>query len=72
MKLTNWFVNGEKPVHKGVYNVSCQTQEQSGDWYSYWNGHRFGYFSTNAEDAYDERFEKTTAVVESWRGILRD
>lgn len=71
MKYTNWFVNGEKPVRIGVYNVSCQTQDQSGDWYSYWNGLEFGYFSLTQKGAYNERFEKTNAVVESWRGIYR-
>lgn len=38
MKLTPWFINGELPVRPGVYNVSCQEENQSGLWFCYFNG----------------------------------
>ena len=50
-KLTPWFVNGEKPVRKGVYNVSCQRRHQSGTWFAYWDGKRFLPFDADKNGA---------------------
>ena len=70
-KLTPWFTNGEKPVHIGVYNVSCQRENQSGEWYSYWDGSYFSPFAYNVEDAYDfsECSPKYSNEEGSWRGL---
>ena len=54
-KLTEWFVNGEKPVHIGVYNVSCDKVDQSGEWFSWWNGRSFGPFTLWPERAVEIR-----------------
>ena len=51
-KLTPWFTKGEKPVHIGVYNVSCRKHDQTGNWYSYWNGKEFSYWCRSIEAAY--------------------
>lgn len=51
MKLTPWFVNGEKPARPGVYNVSCRRTNQSGEWYSPWNGKNFGCFDRDPKQA---------------------
>jgi hypothetical protein len=77
LKLTPWFTNGEKPDHIGVYNVSCQRENQTGDWYSYWNGERFYFFASDVEEAYREYYNGCTGgksdsfvlIEGSWRGL---
>lgn len=79
-KLTGWFVKGEKPVRKGVYNVSCQREHQSGRWWSYWDGVRFLSFSNKRCETAEygqTRWEKHRTVGAgnevlaggSWRGL---
>lgn len=70
--LTPWFTNGEKPAHIGVYNVSCRKENQTGEWYSYWDGSFFHDFSWCIDRAYayakdDSRFTNTEG---SWRGLV--
>lgn len=79
LKMTPWFANGEKPTRKGVYNVSCQREDQSGNWYSYWDGRRFNCFGLDAAFALERaqemaprRFYGTGHAVlagGSWRGL---
>jgi hypothetical protein len=80
MKLTPWFPIEILPVRVGVYNVSCQSEDQSGDWYSYFDGTKFGYFVgkydgdtriETAGHAFRARDNRTRAEVLSWRGILK-
>lgn len=49
MKLTPWFVNGEKPVRPGVYE-----RQQFSLWpqvFSYWGGKSFGYLGSTPDEA---------------------
>lgn len=79
-KTTEWFVNGEKPAYVGVYNVSCQRTEQSGTWYSYWNGKAFQWFASSVESAYlynkddeDDVGAGASVLTEgSWRGLANN
>ena len=81
--LTPWFVNGEKPARKGVYNVSCHYEHQSGHWWSYWDGRRFLCFDPDKDSAKaygtrlwaDKRFAGAGDYVltdGSWRGLAAD
>lgn len=83
MKLTPWFVNGEKPVRPGVYSVSCRRQHQTGEWYSHWDGQCFGPFSLEPQRAEvaHARYKKAgdhvhagNAVLPrgSWRGLAEE
>lgn len=67
--LTPWFPISSPPVRPGVYNVSCQYENQSGAWYSYFDGEKFGWFGCDSDEAYSERTRRTTARVKSWRGL---
>lgn len=70
-KLTDWFVNGEKPVRPGVYNVSCRRKRQTGKWYAKWTGRRWLKFSDSADAAAWETRQSVlmTAWGGSWRGL---
>lgn len=73
LKLTPWFTKG-RPKRIGVYQASCQKENQSGDWYSYWNGKHFCRFSSSVEGAleYGEWGIKSGMLVGkqgSWRGL---
>ena len=69
-KLTPWFTKGEKPVHIGVYNVSCRKYDQTGNWYSYWDGNHFKSFGTSVAQAYyySENGNYYSNEKGSWRG----
>lgn len=79
-KLTPWFVNGEKPLRPGVYNVSCQRSNQSGDWWSHWDGEDFGPFELKPEKAFSFRkcWEQgphagtNLLLLGSWRGLAEN
>lgn len=71
MKLTPWFVNGEKPVRPGVYNVSCEKSAQSGRWYSYWDGRKFGPFFARVEWAREATIELGSKKWHAGVGLLR-
>lgn len=72
-KLTTWFTNGEKPAYPGVYNVSCRKENQTGEWYSYWNGYEFTWFEHSVDAAYRERLipgaGRIVLTEGSWRGL---
>lgn len=78
MKYTDWFVNGEKPVRIGVYNISCRKYDQTGEWYVYWDGQGFCHdWTTDKNEAYQyylaSNGEHTLERhIGSWRGILKD
>lgn len=76
MKFTPWFINGENPFRPGVYGVSRKRRDQSGNWYSHWNGKNFGPFGGTPQEAL--RMRRTwlsrgagTRVLSggSWRGL---
>lgn len=73
MKLTPWFVDGEKPARPGVYNVSCRKEAQTGRYYGYWNG-RFWVFGVAETPESAARLKQRVArgyVASngSWRGL---
>lgn len=75
-QLTPWFVNGEMPARPGVYNVSCQKHDQSGRWFSRWDGDRWFLAGITRADA---AWQKTPATrldtwhnYGSWRGLTQD
>lgn len=40
-KMTPWFPGNVKPVRPGVYNVSCRSSGQTGNWYGRFDGNRW-------------------------------
>jgi hypothetical protein len=80
-KLTPWFPISAKPARKGVYNVSCQTENQSGNWYSYWDGVMFYTFAgvdynppnrvIAIAAARGRRGDDMDAQPKSWRGLAK-
>lgn len=73
-KLTPWFTNGEKPAYIGVYNVSCRKENQTGKYYSYWDGKQFNKFAFYVSDAYDKKYSNYEGIdcvltEGSWRGL---
>lgn len=67
-KLTPWFVNGEKPVRKGVYQQKSGSGRLLG--YQRWDGKHWCTWHENAETAGKDR----EAVVsfhqnDPWRGL---
>lgn len=68
--LSPWFPVRIKPVRAGVYNVSCWSRKQTGNWYAYWDGERFGWFHNEPQGAFNMR-ESWGAVAKSWRGLTR-
>jgi hypothetical protein len=72
LTLTEWYPASIKPVRKGIYNVSCRSEDQSGKWYSYWNGVSFMYYGIDPRSAMKYRKEKGCGNdTKSWRGIAK-
>lgn len=82
MKLTPWFVNGEKPVRPGVYEVNlCAPGTASFDpAYSYFDGKNWAEFlwfkdcGGTPQKAYDGRKRNTGAGRQCmyWRGLAEE
>ena len=72
MKLTDWFVNGEKPVREGVYEV--KSLMLGGPVYSYWDGERWGCATLNKVEAYEFRTYATPRLHldVKWRGLAEE
>lgn len=71
--ITPWFPVSTPPIRKGVYNVSCRKSNQSGDWYSFWDGVAFNWFTTSVDKAkieYDAGM-RVSSITLSWRGIAK-
>ena len=75
-KTTEWFISGEKPAYKGVYNVSCRKDNQSGYWYAYWDGEEFYWFDQYVDGAYNETRPGGAGSIVltegSWRGLAEN
>ena len=73
-ELTPWFVCGELPARRGVYNVSCRCEDQSGEWYSYWDGQTFRWFDHDPQQAFADRADIGSGMRVlrngSWRGLV--
>ena len=83
MKLTPWFDTQDVPVRSGVYNVSCEKEGQSGNWFAYIKIFPDGSICTSAwrrnkdvcSDYGLDRFYRGFDYFEyvaSWRGVLND
>ena len=72
-QLTQWFTSGVTPVHIGVYNISCRSSNQSGNWYAYWDGEYWGSWSYNPIQAecYKNSGSFKQELKWSWRGIVK-
>lgn len=51
--MNEWRIKGEKPDIIGVINISCQTVNQSGTWYAYFDGEQTGPWSLSIKGAFD-------------------
>ena len=75
-KLTPWFVKGEKPARPGVYNVSCQKENQSGLWYALWDGEKWFRGNLDATAAAKMTFSTISRNYwhryGSWRGLAEN
>lgn len=74
LKFTPWFTKGEKPKRIGVYQASCKKVDQTGRWYSYWNGKHFCAFGSSIAYAqiYGDMNEPSALLIGrlgSWRGL---
>lgn len=74
LKFTPWFTKGETPSRIGVYQASCKKENQTGDWYSYWNGEDFCSFSENVAQAKRYGLDRSASSLltkkrGSWRGL---
>lgn len=65
-KLTDWFVNGERPVRKGVYQQMCGLRTTIG--YQRWSGKNwYAWNSTADAAARDQRI--ADLQKDHWRGL---
>lgn len=64
-KLTPWFVNGEKPARKGVYQVDSLFSEFA---WSRWDGKTWGWRRMRHATAAQDR-NKTERKITQWRGL---
>lgn len=77
MQLTEWFNDGTLPFRRGVYNVSCEKEGQSGNWYAYIDGDQMSCWAFSPERAYEHFIAKgldysTHVHLKSWRGVLKN
>lgn len=68
MKLTPWFSGDLKPVRVGPYPRQFVDKE----FYSFWNGHFWGFISTSLELAYENREFHSLHQCLPWRGLLKE
>lgn len=69
--MNEWRIKGEKPDIIGVINISCQTENQSGIWYAYFDGKQTGPWAKSPDKAveYYNFYETKYFMAEtySWR-----
>jgi hypothetical protein len=70
LTLTPWFGGHINPARPGVYNVSCLTEEQSGDWYARFDGkHWYGNWATHPNSSILCKPADFFGRPASWRGV---
>ena len=83
IEVTQWFKYEDVPVRYGVYEVnphwelSAEDRKKmmeitgDGEFFSYWDGKRWGWITISVEGAYISRFHETGHDVGDlpWRGI---
>lgn len=58
MELTPWFMNGEKPVRRGVHEILPLQMRQA---FSFWDGKKWGLLCLSKEEApFENRKKKPT------------
>ena len=57
MELTPWFMNGEKPVRRGVHEILPLQMRQA---FSFWDGKKWGLLCLSKEEAPFENRKKPT------------
>ena len=65
--LTPWFHGSVEPVYYGVYQVFAWGRE----WYSFWDGMRWGFCERTPKEARAHRIGATDREVMKWRGLSR-
>lgn len=55
MELTPWFMNGEKPVRRGVHEILPLQMRQA---FSFWDGKKWGLLCLSKEEAPFENRKK--------------
>ena len=70
MKLTPWFVNGEKPARDGLYEVRSVIGQHPV--FSYWDGKRWGWICPTKGEAEKRRRERTYRQDCEWRGLAEE
>lgn len=67
-ELTPWFVNGERPARKGVYEVNSYCGVNC---YSFWDGARWRWITERPIDAFRFRKMETGRAFADvrWRGL---
>lgn len=76
MKLTPWFVNGEKPAREGAYEVSYRKEGQLAGRFAFWS-EEWGWGGASSLE-YSETLRDSGANPEffseigSWRGLAEE
>ena len=68
MELTPWFMNGEKPVRRGVHEILPLQMRQA---FSFWDGKKWGLLCLSKEEAPFENRKKTNRQDCAWRGLAK-
>lgn len=64
-KMTDWFVNGERPFRTGVYPVRCGGAKG----FAYWDGKRWAWRCSSVAQADDDRLTTGASQDKHWRGL---
>ena len=70
MAFTEWFPSKIKPARVGIYEIKAPSMGRS--YFSYWDGHSWGYRMHTIEDANAFKNSKCyRGGVSEWRGIQK-
>jgi hypothetical protein len=71
-QLTEWFGPSINPVLPGVYEVD---PDESGPWYSYWDGKEWGFMIQDTPDAAVRTYQRISNwrhdSMVAWRGLAQ-
>ena len=68
MELTPWFMNGEKPVRRGVHEIHPLQMRQA---FSFWDGKKMGAAVPLKRGSPLRKSEKTNRQDCAWRGLAK-
>lgn len=69
--LTDWFEDGVRPAHPGVYEKE-PPEGDSVKWFQYWDGERWWYGGDTPEETaekFESRRSKSWPTPRRWRGL---